>query len=124
MAEQWESMGDLGVRTTASELAKWGAQYWEPTVGGEELLQARTADAVLVGPEENGDVWDWGAGLLVGSDDEGRPVLGDLSRTQGFSSGLVVFPGERLAAAVLCNHPDHAPALTARELLDAIVAED
>ncbi len=124
VAEQWESMGDLGLRTTASELAEWGAQYWKPSVGGEELLRARTADAVFVGPEPNGDVWSWGAGLLIGSDDDGRPVLGDLSRTAGFSSGLIVFPGERLAAAVLCNHPEHRSALTARELLDAIIAED
>ncbi len=128
----WEFVGDVGVYTTASDLAKWGAQYWEPTVGGEELQRQRIELMVLAeagapvkdeGPPQP-DEARHGAGVLAVRDGDDpdyliRAAPGD---DLGFVSDLVVLPHERLAAAVLCNHLGHDPFETARGLLDAYLA--
>jgi CubicO group peptidase (beta-lactamase class C family) len=115
------SVGDVGIYSTASTLAKWGSQYWEPTVGGDELLRHRTAHMVAetVGggvserPPRRGDEnGRYGAGVFgQGEGDPGDPNFGIFApgRDVGFVSDLYVAPDERVAAAVLCNHLAHDP---------------
>lgn len=104
----WEQTGDGAVQTTASELAEWGSQYWEPTVGGEALLAARTERAV----------GGYGAGIVVTTDDDGTTVLSHSGAWGGFVADLVIVPEERRAAAVLCNVDDVDPTAVAERILE------
>jgi CubicO group peptidase (beta-lactamase class C family) len=108
---RWELGGEGAVQTTAPELAAWGAQYWNPTVGGEELLTARTADGV----EAGGDL-SYGSGIYYGSD-RGEQVLGHDGLWAGFVSALLVLPERHLAASVTCNEETHDPVALADDLL-------
>jgi CubicO group peptidase (beta-lactamase class C family) len=118
---QREAVGDVGIYTTASELAEWGAQHWAPSVGGDELLQQRTAHMVLArdvratiadegSPDaddpRNGFFW-YGAGLFANVDGERHTIIIDAppGDHRGFASNLQVVASERVAAAVLCNGP-------------------
>ncbi len=120
------AVGDVGIHTTASDLAKWGAEYWEPSVGGEELLQERTAHMVVAqggevtgeGPPKPGEGGRWAAGVFAFAGGGFVGIGDDL----GFTSALVVESEERVAAAVLCNHLGHEPGETASALTEAYIA--
>jgi CubicO group peptidase (beta-lactamase class C family) len=113
----WRTVGEIGVHTTAKDLATWGAQYWRPTVGGPGLLKARMRvlrtderGAVLPGTTPRPGEVDGGPGITVWADARRRLLVrapgsdGNGFGEDGFVSDLVVIPHERLAAAVLCNH--------------------
>lgn len=126
----WDWVGDSGIFTTASDLARWGREYWDPKVGGEEVRRLRTSFMVLasLGAAVTGERLPepgearYGAGVVAVREDEGPYFLRAVSGFDlGFISDLVVFPEERLAAAVLCNHAGHDPSDTAKALLDAYV---
>jgi CubicO group peptidase (beta-lactamase class C family) len=95
----WEPVGQGAIQTTPSELVRWAAQYWDPTIGGAELLAARTegaVDTILPG-------WRYGAGITIGTRSDGGPVLTHSGGFAGFLTELLILPDERLAAAVTCN---------------------
>jgi CubicO group peptidase (beta-lactamase class C family) len=111
------TLGDVGMYTTARELAEWGRQYWEPTVGGDDFLAQRTpfmVPAALGEPvtREGPPVAPnsaYFAGIIADVDEQDsalsvQSVPGD---HLGFTSELLAFPEEQLAAAVLCNHLGH-----------------
>jgi CubicO group peptidase (beta-lactamase class C family) len=114
----WEQTGDGAVQITAAELAEWGAQYWQPTVGGDQLLAARTADAV-----EAEDGFSYGAGIFIG-EDAGQTVLGHGGRWAGFVAELLILPDARLAAAVTCNLAERDATAMAEALLRAHLEEE
>jgi len=90
--------GPGGVQTTPSELVRWAAQYWDPTIGGAELLAARTE-----GPVDMIPGWRYGAGIMIGTRNDGGPVLIHGGTWLGYRTELIILPDERLAAAVACN---------------------
>ncbi len=120
----WRSLGDVGIYTTASDLAKWGGQYWDPTVGGEEMLAARMR-AVTVQLDDAAEdlTLEYGAGIYILHEGDKPTMIGHGSAVYGFTTDLVVMPDEELAAAVLCNHREHNATETAIELLDAVTSE-
>lgn len=109
----WEQTGDGAIQTTPVQLVKWATQYWDPTVGGTELLRARSAGAV-----DQGDGDRYGAGIVISEDDDGATVLTHDGSWAGFVTGFVVRPEERLAAAVTCNDADLDPSTYAFDLID------
>ncbi len=109
----FDSAGPGGVQITASELAEWGGQYWNPTVGGKELLAARTADAVPASREQ------YGAGILIEDMGENGPRLSHRGELPGWTADLVILPKLRLAAAVTCNLGFAQPSALAVSLLSA-----
>jgi CubicO group peptidase (beta-lactamase class C family) len=130
-----DAVGDVGIYTTASDLAKWGSQYWEPSVGGEDLLHHRTAHMVVgtAGdvseerpPEKGEEDGRYAAGVFAyaaGAADDPELVIHSAGQDLGYVSDLYIAPVERVAAAVLCNHKGHdAPGL-ANALLVAYLAE-
>jgi CubicO group peptidase (beta-lactamase class C family) len=111
---QWEpAAGPGAVQTTASELAKWGSQYWKPSVGGGSLLAARTADAVEVEPG-----YAYGAGIIINTT-AGDTKLQHDGSWAGYRSELIILPDAHLAAAVTCNVGAYDPTELADELLEA-----
>lgn len=110
---RWEQTGDGGVQTTPRELVRWAREYWEPTLGGEDLLSGRTAGAV-----DDGDGARYGAGIVISEDEDGRTVLSHAGSWAGFVSDLMIMPEERIAVAVTCNLDEHDPTEMAGELLD------
>jgi CubicO group peptidase (beta-lactamase class C family) len=114
---KWEQTGDGGVQTTPGELVRWASQYWDPTLGGHDLLVARTAGAV-----DDGEGTRYGAGIVISEDADGRTRLSHAGAWAGFVSDLVIVPADRVAVAVACNTSDHDPTALAEELVEAWLA--
>ncbi len=98
---RWEQLGDGGIQTTPSELVRWAAQYWEPTVGGEGITAARLDDAA-----EIDGYGRYGAGIQVFDDPDLGTVLSHSGSWAGFVTIFVVVPEQRLALAATCTSPD------------------
>ncbi len=97
--EVWEPVGDGGIQSTASDLARWGDNFRTGTVGGPALLAAQTADAVPAFP---GRPITYGAGLYI------NPAggVGHPGDWLGFVAAFSVSPDRRESLAILCNSWD------------------
>jgi CubicO group peptidase (beta-lactamase class C family) len=105
-ASPWEQTGFSGVQTTPSELVRWAAQYWDPTVGGAQLLAARSEGAV---PYPYTD-WRYGAGIFIEPTASGGKLFQHPGNWGGYVAQLLVLPEERLAVAVSCNRVESVDA--------------
>jgi CubicO group peptidase (beta-lactamase class C family) len=101
-AVPWAQTGFSGVQTTPSELVRWAAQYWDPTIGGAQLLAARSEGAV---PYPFTD-WLYGAGIFIEPTDSGGMLFEHPGDWGGYVAQLLILPEERLAVAVSCNRID------------------
>ncbi len=102
----WAQTGFSGIQTTPSELVRWAAQYWDPTIGGAQLLAARSEGAV---PYPLTD-WLYGAGILIEPTDSGGKLFEHPGDWGGYIAQLLILPEERLAVAVSCNRTDSVDA--------------
>jgi CubicO group peptidase (beta-lactamase class C family) len=87
-------VGDGAIRTTPTELVTWAAQYWAPTIGGDDINRRRLENAE-----------SYGAGIISVPDDD----LGPLLYHDGLWDHVTTFdllPESRLAAAVTCTDPE------------------
>lgn len=103
VTSRWQQLGDGAVMTTPTELVRWASEYWDPQVGGPELLVARQAGAAADGP------FSYGAGIVFGETDDGQLFFAHDGGWAGFASDFVAVPGEQFAAAVACNAEEVIP---------------
>lgn len=113
----WDQAGDGAVNTTVLELAKWDANFYEPTVGGRALpdrLQER-------GRLDNGDTLQYARGLFVDS-------YRGLRRVQhggawaGYRAMLMRFPDQRVSIGLTCNVGDADTMARSEAVADVILA--
>jgi CubicO group peptidase (beta-lactamase class C family) len=115
-AVPWAQTGFSGIQTTPSELVRWAAQYWDPTIGGAQLLAARSEGAVAYPLTD----WLYGAGILIEPTDSGGKLFEHPGDWGGYIAQLLVLPEERLAVAVSCNRIESVDSTDlAREVMAA-----
>lgn len=93
-----DMVGDGGVFTTIEDLARWDANFYEPTVGGPAFLDAMLTRGVLT----SGDTLDYALGLFHG-EYRGVPRVSHGGAFVGFRAEMMRFPEQRLTIALLCN---------------------
>lgn len=96
-----EVIGDGGVFTTAEDLLRWDANFYEPRLGGQTFLNRMLAPAVL----RTGDVLDYASGLSVQTWRSKR-VVSHGGAFVGFRSQLMRFPDEHTTILCLSNRAD------------------
>jgi CubicO group peptidase (beta-lactamase class C family) len=106
VASGWSQVGDGGLRTTPTELALWGGQYWAPTVGSATVNEAREAGAVPTG-EVNDE--RYGAGVRYSEVPGLGRVIGHVGAWEAFVTTVDVVPHLELAIAATCASPDLPP---------------
>ena len=100
----WEQTGDGGIRTTPTQLVSWAAQYWDPTIGDDDINSLRLDDAVDT--DVDGEKYGFG---IIESAFEGERVLQHSGAWAGFASSFVVAPDQQLAVAVTCTSDETFP---------------
>lgn len=114
----WEQTGDGAVQTTVLDLAKWDANFYEPKVGGPQLVAALQEKGLL----SDGSTIDYARGLNV-TQHRGLPMVLHGGSWMGFRAEMVRFPGERLSVATLCNLGSADPSRRALAVAELLLAD-
>lgn len=94
----FEQTGDGAVFTNIEDLLLWDQNFYQPKVGGRELL-----DLFLVqGRLNSGEQLKYASGLFVG-EHRGLKMISHGGSWAGYRAELIRFPAERFSVACLCN---------------------
>lgn len=95
----FDKVGAGGLYTTLADLARWDANFYEPSVGGQTFLDLMHTRGVLSG----GDTIAYAFGINV-QQRRGLPVVRHSGSLMGFRADLVRYPTQRFSVATMCNH--------------------
>ena len=106
-------LGDGGVYTNATDLAKWVQALWATPLPGSELQEEAWTPYAFV----NGTHGPYGYGWFIDTD-RGHRRLSHHGETRGFTNGYVMYPDDRVAVIVLTNRSGGAPWDLAQQVAD------
>ena len=95
----WEQTGDGAVLTTVEDLFRWDQNFYDPKVGGPEVLEAMHQ----VGSLNSGKKLEYASALYV-STYRGLPAVSHGGSWAGYRAQLMRFPKQKLSVACLCNN--------------------
>lgn len=107
-------LGDGGVYTNATDLAKWVHALWTAPLPGPELQQLAWTPYTFT----NGASGPYGYGWFVDTD-RGHRRLSHHGETRGFTNGLLIYPDDKVAVIVLTDRSGGAPWDLAQQVADA-----
>ena len=107
------TLGDGGVYTNATDLAKWVEALWATPLPGSGLQEEAWTPWAFV----NGTHGPYGYGWFVDTD-RGHRRLSHHGESRGFTNGYVMYPDDRVAVIVLTNRSGGAPWDLAQQVAD------
>lgn len=105
--------GPNGVVTSVEDLAKWDANFYDPRVGTQAMLNKMSVPGRLA----DGSEFGYGLGFFIGTH-RGLRMISHAGSDLGYKSEFIRFPSERLTVTVLCNAFDIAPTPLALQVAD------
>jgi hypothetical protein len=93
-----EATGEGNVQSSIEDLARWDANFYTPTVGGDAWLAAIRAPGHL----DNGAAVPYGMGLQLGTQG-GLAYESHAGAWAGYRAHMVRIPSEHATVAVLCR---------------------
>ena len=116
--EKFDQVGSGGLLSTVEDLVRWDANFYEPAVGGQPLLDLLHTRGVLA----NGDTISYARGLRLG-EYNGLAIEEHSGSMMGFRTHLLRFPAERFSVICLCNLGDINPGALARDVAGLYLAD-
>ncbi len=116
---QFDGYGAGGLLTTVGDLAKWDENFYDPTVGGPELLSLIHQRGTL----NDGSDLDYAFGLAHG-EYRGLRTVDHGGAFKGFRAQLLRFPDQHFSVAVLCNLATLNPASLALRVADVYLEDE
>jgi len=113
----YDLVGDGSIFTTVRDLARWDHNFYEPRVGGDEVVAAQHATLVL----NDGRPMSYAAGLEVATYG-GLRVVAHSGSWVGFKAQLMRFPEQRFSVICLCNDESANPTALALRIADIYLA--
>jgi CubicO group peptidase (beta-lactamase class C family) len=113
-----DMVGDGGVFTTVEDLLLWDGNFYEPRVGGDELVQTMLQRGVLTG----GDTLSYALGLGHAMY-RGLPTVRHGGAWVGFRAQMIRFPEQRFSVICLCNLAAANPTELAEQVADVYLAD-
>ena len=107
----WEQTGDGAVQTNSNDLLLWDRNFYEPKVGGQDLLKHLTTTGAL----NNGDKINYALGLFK-EDFQGLELIHHGGAWAGYRAELLRFPQEKFSIICLSNLASFNPTGLAREV--------
>jgi hypothetical protein len=109
----FEQTGDGAVYTTVEDLLLWDRNFYDPRVGGRELVERMAQPGVL----NSGKALGYAFGLSVG-DYRGLRAVSHGGSWAGYRAELLRLPERRFSVACLCNVASASPGRLARRVAD------
>ncbi|MGH9943405.1 MAG: serine hydrolase domain-containing protein [Pyrinomonadaceae bacterium] len=114
----FEQTGDGAVMTTIEDLLLWDQNFYQPKVGGRELL-----DLFLIqGKLNSGEQLKYASGLFVG-EHRGLKMVSHGGAWAGYRADLIRFPTERFSVACLCNVGASNPSQLATQVAEIYLSD-
>jgi CubicO group peptidase (beta-lactamase class C family) len=110
--------GDGQVITSVDDMVRWDAMFYDPIVGGQDLLARLHTQGLL----NNGDTIDYAMGLVV-DEYRGLPRVQHGGAWAGFRAYLVRFVDHHTSVALLCNRGDVNTSSLTAQVVDAVLAD-
>jgi hypothetical protein len=115
----FQGVGDGGLWTTVEDLAIWDRNFYDPKVGGPELLKALHTRGVLTG----GDTLSYASGLQIGKY-RGLETVSHGGSLMGFRTEFMRFPAQRTSVICLCNLSTSNPTARVRKVADIYLGSE
>lgn len=116
----WEQVGNTGVLSTVSDLAKWDGNFYQPRVGGEWLVKQLQQNAI----RRDGIRLSHARGLIVDGAYRGMRSVHHAGDTAAFHAQLFRLPEQRFSAVVLCNVDGVDQTLLSFKVADIFLADE
>lgn len=113
----FEQTGDGAVMTTVEDLLKWDRNFYQPVVGGADLLRNLHTQGIL----NSGRTIPYALGLMI-ADYRGVRRVSHGGAWAGYRAELMRFPEQHTSVAVLCNLGTSAPSARAARVADILLA--
>ncbi|MEZ4588319.1 MAG: serine hydrolase domain-containing protein [Gemmatimonadales bacterium] len=114
----WDQLGDGAVWSSVEELARWDANFYEPKVGGQAMLDRLQE----LGHLNDGKPHGYGRGLFL-DQYRGLARVHHGGAWGGYRAMLMRFPSERTSIALTCNVATAGTQGLAEGVADVILAE-
>jgi CubicO group peptidase (beta-lactamase class C family) len=115
----WEQTGDGAVMTTVRDLARWDANFYDPRVGGQDLLDGLHRKGRL----SSGEEIDYASGLVHGVH-RGLATVSHAGEWAGYRAQLLRFPAQRTSLIVLCNTNEIDPSGVAYAIAEVVLEDE
>ena len=113
----FEQTGDGAVFTNIEDLLLWDQNFYQPKVGGRELLDLLLTQGRL----NSGEQLKYASGLFVG-EHRGLKMVSHGGSWAGYRAELIRFPTERFSVACLCNVGTSNPSGLATQVAELYLA--
>ena len=112
-ASLFDLVGGGGILTTVEDMYLWDQNFYEPKVGGREMVRLLTTPGVL----NSGEKTNYGSGLFM-NDYRGLRVFKHSGNMSGFRAQTITFPEKKFTAIALCNNSAILPHSIIEKLAD------
>ena len=110
--------GDGQVYSTVGDLAQWDANFYNPSVGGQDFIDMMQTQGQL----NNGETIEYALGLFIG-EHRGLKTVRHGGAWGGFRAQFIRVPDYRFSTVVLCNLGNSDPSARAKAILDIYLEE-
>jgi len=114
----WEQVGDGAVQTSIQDLSRWDKNFYEPTVGGTDMIRQLTTTGAL----SNGIKLDYALGLFATKYMD-RTMIHHAGGWAGYRAEFVRLPDEKLSVICLSNLGSVNPTSLARAVVQICLNE-
>jgi CubicO group peptidase (beta-lactamase class C family) len=114
----FEQTGDGAVMTTIEDLFLWDQNFYQPKVGGKEMI----AGLLETGRLNNGEKLEYARGLMV-TQYKGLPMVSHGGSWAGYRAEMIRFPEQQFSIACLCNTGASNPTRLASQVADIYLAD-
>lgn len=109
----FDLVGGGGVLTTIEDLYLWTQNYYEPKVGGKDLIELLTTPGTL----SSGEKMAYAFGVWR-QEYKGLPMIEHSGNMSGFRAKIFSFPEQKFTAIALCNNMAILPSTIVSKLAD------
>jgi CubicO group peptidase (beta-lactamase class C family) len=109
----FDLVGGGGVLTTIEDLYLWDQNFYEPKIGGRDLIELLTTPGNL----RSGEKMDYAFGLVRG-EYRGLPIVHHGGNMVGYRAYMTRYPEQKFTAIALCNNMAIFPSAIVKKLAD------
>lgn len=109
----FDTVGATSLMTTVEDLPLWDENFYNPRVGGPELIKQMLERGKL----NNGEQLDYASGLVIGKY-RGLNTVDHGGADAGYRSDMIRFPDQHFSSACLCNLATANPSELNRKVAD------